>query len=72
MIVGISLVATGGMIAICGVGLAGAVMVKGARRWIRAQQAPPTAITGRKLGQAKVATTATSAWQSGMAGSRAR
>ena len=68
MIVGLALVATGGLISMCGMGLSGVAMVTGIRRWMQAQQEPPSAIVRRKIGQAKAATQAgTSAWQNGMA-----
>ena len=68
MIVGFALVATGGLISMCGIGISGTAMVNGFRRWMRAQQEPPSAVMKRKLSQAKAATTAgASAWQNGMA-----
>jgi hypothetical protein len=72
MIVGFALVATGGLISICGMGISGTAMVHAIRRWLRAQQEPPTIVMKRKMAQAKAATTAAtsagaSAWQDGMA-----
>lgn len=68
MIVGFALVATGGLISMCGMGITGTAMVSAIRRWVRAQQEPPSAIMKRKLAQAKAATAAgASAWQNGMA-----
>lgn len=68
MIVGFALVATGGLISMCGMGISGAAMFNAIRRWVRAQQEPPSAIMKRKLAQAKAATAAgASAWQNGMA-----
>ncbi len=67
-IAGFALVAAGGLISICGLGLTGTAMVNAIRRWVKAQQEPPTAVIKRKLAQAKAATTAgASAWQDGMA-----
>jgi len=67
-IAGFALVAAGGLISICGLGLTGTAMVNAIRRWVKAQQEPPTAVVKRKLAQAKAATTAgASAWQDGMA-----
>jgi hypothetical protein len=64
MIVGFALVATGGLISICGIGLSGTAMVNAVRRWVKAQQEPPSAVLRRKIAQAKAATTAgASAWQ---------
>jgi hypothetical protein len=68
MIVGFALVATGGLISMCGMGISGTAMFNAIRRWVRAQQEPPSAIMKRKLSQAKAATAAgASAWQNGMA-----
>jgi hypothetical protein len=68
MIVGFALVATGGLISMCGMGISGTAMFNAIRRWVRAQQEPPSAIMKRKLAQAKAATAAgASAWQNGMA-----
>lgn len=77
MIVGFALVATGGLISMCGIGITGTVMVKTARRWMKAQQEPPSAVVKRKIAQAKAATTAattagSSAWQNGLATTRSR
>ncbi len=73
MIVGFALVATGGLISMCGIGISGTAMVNAFRRWMRAQQEPPSAVMKRKLAQAKAATTAgASAWQNGMATSGRR
>jgi len=67
MIVGFALVATGGLIGMCGMGISGTAMVRAVRRWVRSQQEPPSAIMKRKLAQAKAATSAgASAWQNGM------
>ncbi len=68
MVVGLALVATGGLISICGMGVSGIAMFTAVRRWMIAQQEPPSAIVKRKLAQAKAATQAgASAWQNGMA-----
>jgi hypothetical protein len=68
MIVGIALVAAGGLISVCGMGISGTAMYSSARRWLTAQQEPPTAVVKRKVAQAKAATQAgASAWQNGMA-----
>jgi phage-related minor tail protein len=66
MIVGFALVATGGLIGLCGAGISGMAMVNAIRRWVRAQQEPPTAVVKRKMAQARAATAAgASAWQDG-------
>ena len=68
MIVGFALVATAGVIGMCGIAITGTAMVRAIRRWVRAQQEPPSAVMKRKLAQAKAATSAgASAWQDGMA-----
>lgn len=68
MVVGFALVATGGLISVCGMGISGTAMLNAVRRWMIAQQEPPSAIVKRKLAQAKAATQAgASAWQNGMA-----
>ena len=70
MIVGFALVATGGLIGLCGAGISGMAMVNAIRRWLRAQQEPPSAVIKRKMAQAKAATAAgASAWQDGVAAS---
>jgi hypothetical protein len=67
-IAGFALVAAGGLISMCGIGLTGTAMVNAIRRWMKAQQEPPAAIVRRKIAQAKAATTAgVGAWQDGMA-----
>jgi UPF0716 family protein affecting phage T7 exclusion len=68
MIVGFALVAAAGVIGLCGVAISGTALVRAVRRWVRAQQEPPSAVVKRKLSQAKAATAAgASAWQDGMA-----
>jgi phage tail tape-measure protein len=68
MIVGFALVATGGLIGIGGMAITGTAMVNAIRRWMLAQQEPPSAVVRRKISQAKAATQAgASAWQNGMA-----
>jgi hypothetical protein len=68
VIVGFALVATAGVIGICGMAITGTAIIRGIRRWMRAQQEPPSAVLRRKLAQAKAATAAgASAWQDGMA-----
>ena len=68
MVAGFALVAAGGVIGMAGAGISTMAMVNAVRRWVRAQQEPPTAIVKRKITQAKAATTAgASAWQNGMA-----
>lgn len=68
MIVGVALVATGGLISLCGMAISGTAMATAVRRWLMAQQEPPSAIVKRKIAQVKAATTAgASAWQDGMA-----
>ena len=67
MIVGFALMATGGVISLCGMGISGMAMVNAVRRWAMAQQEPPSAMVKRKIAQAKAATAAgASAWQNGM------
>lgn len=71
LIVGIALVATGGLISLCGMGISGTAAINALRRWIMAQQEPPGQIVKRKISQAKAATAAgASAWQDGMAKTR--
>ncbi len=71
MVAGFALVAAGGVIAMAGMGISGTAMINAIRRWLRAQQEPPTAVMKRKIAQAKAATTAgASAWQNGMATTR--
>jgi len=66
MIVGFALVATGGLIGLCGAGISGMAMVNAMKRWVRAQQEPPSAVVRRKMAQAKAATEAgASAWHDG-------
>ena len=68
MIVGFALVATGGLITLCGMSITGTAMFNAIRRWMIAQQEPPSAVMRRKLAQAKAATQAgASAWQNGVA-----
>jgi hypothetical protein len=68
LIVGFALVATGGLVSLCGMGIGGTAAIAAFRRWIMTQQEPPSAIVKRKISQAKAATTAgASAWQDGMA-----
>lgn len=68
MVAGFALVAAGGAIAMAGMGISGVAMVNAIRRWMRAQQEPPSAIVKRKVAQAKAATSAgASAWQNGTA-----
>jgi hypothetical protein len=70
MIVGFALMATGGLISLCGMGISGMAMVSAVRRWAMAQQEPPSAMVKRKIAQAKAATAAgASAWQNGMSAS---
>jgi hypothetical protein len=71
LIVGFALVATGGLISLCGLGISGTAAVSAIRRWLLAQEEPPSAVVKRKISQAKAATTAgASAWQDGMARTR--
>jgi len=66
IVVGFALVATGGLISICGMGITGTAMSNAVRRWMLAQQEPPSVVMRRKLAQAKAATQAgASAWQNG-------
>jgi hypothetical protein len=68
MIVGFVLVATAGVIGMCGIAISSTALVRGIRSWMRAQEEPPSAALKRKLAQAKAATAAgASAWQDGMA-----
>lgn len=71
LIVGFSLVAAGGLIGLAGAGISGVALATAARRWMQAQDEPPSAVMRRKLSQAKAATTAataagTKAWQNGL------
>ena len=71
LIVGMALVATGGLISLCGMGISGTAAVNAIRRWFMAQQEPPSQIVKRKMNQAKAATAAgAQAWQDGMARTR--
>jgi hypothetical protein len=71
LIVGIALVATGGLISLCGMGISGTAAANAVRRWVMAQQEPPSQIVKRKISQAKAATAAgAQAWQDGMARTR--
>ena len=73
LIVGFGLVAVGGLISLCGLGISGTAAVGAIRRWAIAQDEPPTQAVKRKLSQAKAATSAgASAWQDGMATQRTR
>jgi hypothetical protein len=73
LIIGFALVATGGLISLCGMGITGTAAAAAIRRWILAQEEPPADLVKRKLSQAKSATSAgASAWQDGMAASRTR
>lgn len=68
LIVGFVLVATAGVVGMCGVAISCTALVRGIRSWMLAQQEPPSAVVRRKLAQAKAATAAgASAWQDGMA-----
>ena len=68
MIAGFALVATGGLVTLGGMAISGTAIFTAIRRWMIAQQEPPSAIMRRKLAQAKAATQAgASAWQNGMA-----
>ena len=71
LVVGASLVAAGGLISLCGLGIGGTAAATAIRRWIMAQEEPPTAMVKRKFSQAKAASSAgASAWQDGMARTR--
>jgi hypothetical protein len=68
LIAGFALVVTGGLISMCGIGISGTAMVNAIRRWVMAQQEPPSAIVRRKISQVKAATAAgAKSWQDGMA-----
>jgi len=68
LIAGFALVVTGGLISMFGMGISGTAMVNAIRRWIMAQQEPPSAMMKRKINQVKGAAAAgASAWQDGMA-----
>jgi len=68
MIAGFALVATGGLVTLGGMAISGTAIFNAIRRWMIAQQEPPSAVMRRKLAQAKAATQAgASAWQDGMA-----
>lgn len=67
MIVGMVLVAAGGLISLCGVAVSSTALATAIRRWVLSQQEPPSAIVKRKIALAKAATAAgASAWQNGM------
>jgi hypothetical protein len=71
LITGFALVAAGGLISLCGIGIGGTAAITTFRRWLVAQEEAPSAMVKRKIAQAKAATTAgTSAWQDGMARTR--
>ena len=71
LIVGFGLVAAGGLISLCGLGISGTTAVTAVRGWLAAQQEPPSAVVKRKVSQARAATTAgASAWQDGMSRTR--
>jgi hypothetical protein len=71
LIVGFALVATGGLISLCGMGIGGTAAINAVRRWVMAQEEAPSVIVKRKMSQAKAATVAgASAWQDGMARTR--
>jgi hypothetical protein len=71
MMAGFALVATGGLISLCGMAISGTAAITAIRRWLMAQEEPPGAVVKRKLGQARAATSAgASAWQNGMARAR--
>jgi hypothetical protein len=68
LMVGFGMIAAGGLISLCGMGVGGAAALTAARRWLLAQEEPPSIMVKRKISQAKAATTAgASAWQDGMA-----
>jgi hypothetical protein len=67
MIVGMALVAAGGLISLCGVAVSSTALATVIRRWVLSQQEPPSAIVKRKIAQAKAATAAgPNAWQNGV------
>ncbi len=69
--VGFALIAAGGLISLCGMGIGGAAAVSAVRRWAMAQEEPPSALMKRKISQAKAATSAgASAWQDGLTRTR--
>lgn len=73
LIVGFALIATGGLISLCGLGISGTATINAVRRWMLDQQEPPSQTVKRKLSQAKAATTAgASAWQDGLSSQRSR
>ena len=77
MIVGLALWAAGGLIGLVGVGISGVAMANAARRWMQAQQEPPTVVMKRKFAQARAATSAattagTSAWHNGVVAGSSR
>jgi hypothetical protein len=68
LIVGLALVATGGLISLCGIGIGGTAAANAFRSWLMQQEEPPSQIVKRKISQAKAATQAgASAWHDGMA-----
>jgi hypothetical protein len=68
LMVGFGLIAAGGLISLCGIGLGGTAALTAGRRWLLAQEEAPSVMVKRKISQAKAATSAgASAWQDGMA-----
>ncbi len=67
MIVGLAFITVGGVIGAWGMGVSGAAIMKGMRRWLKAQQ-PETAIAKPKTVPAKAASSAGgTAWPKEMA-----
>ncbi len=50
--VGLTLVVTGGMVGVCGLGMAGAGIVRTVRRWANAQAEPAKVIAAPKIAKA--------------------
>jgi hypothetical protein len=68
LIAGMALMAAGGLISLCGMAVSSTALAAAIRRWVVAQQEPPSMIVKRKIAQAKEAAAAgASAWQDGMA-----
>jgi hypothetical protein len=63
MIVGVALIAAGGMIGLAGVIIGGNALLSATRSWLRELEVPPTEVVKQKWDQTKAATTAgATAW----------
>jgi hypothetical protein len=72
MIAGFALVAIGSLISLIGLAVGATAVSIATRRWLMAQDQPPSAAIKQKIGQATAATAAgAKAWQSTTAGQSA-